>query len=269
MHSVSVSCILYPVSCILYSVIMVPNGRLLGNGLAPRLVNRPSLLFRKIEKRTRTDRPTGARRSSENLLGPGQRRACCCRCPRMAPIFMLLAAVLALQLAPTQAQVDPGCSYSHPCSGADGFCYPYRCGGYCRTSPCSGSSGSSSCSRGEYLSSGSCRDCSSGKYQSSYSHSDSSCDSCPTGKYSLRAGSSSCRSCPSGKTTLSTGSDSSGDCYSSGSSGTSGIDGDDLADAADAVGDAVCDAIAEHGCKLHPQCCGFVSRNTFPLASTL
>ena len=195
-------------------------------------------------------------------------------CVRSAPRGRAIASkrMFFLHLAHNSHQCGPWSQYS--CSASNGYCYRYRCQDeygsiICSDSPCSGSSGSSSCSSGEYLSSGSCRDCASGRYQSSYSHSDSSCDSCPTGKYSSSAGSSSCRSCPSGKTTLSTGSDSSGDCYSSGSSGTSGIDGDDLADAADAVGDAVCDAIAEHGCKLHPQCCGFVSRNTFPLASTL
>jgi hypothetical protein len=180
------------------------------------------------------------------------------RC-RMVTIFILLVVVLA-QLAPAQAQVDAGCYNSHPCAASNGRCYRYRCGGYCQTSACS----VSSCSRGEYLSSGSCRDCPDGRYQSSYSHSDSSCDRCSSGKYQSSTGSSSCRSCPSGKTS-STGSDSSSDCYSSGSSGTSGIDGDELADAA---ADAACAAIAEHGCKLLPECCGFVSRGAFPLAST-
>ncbi len=57
----------------------------------------------------------------------------------------------------------------------------------------------SSCSYGQYLSSGSCRDCGSGRYQDRYSHTDSSCDDCPSGKYQSSTGGSSCDYCPSGK----------------------------------------------------------------------
>ena len=31
-----------------------------------------------------------------------------------------------------------------------------------------------------------------------------------------------------------------------------------LEEAGDALGDAVCDAIAEYGCRAHPECCGAV-----------
>ena len=31
-----------------------------------------------------------------------------------------------------------------------------------------------------------------------------------------------------------------------------------LEEAGDALGDAVCDAIAEYGCNAHPECCGAV-----------
>ena len=153
----------------------------------------------------------------------------------------------------------------------------------------------SSCSYGEYLSSGSCRDCQSGRYQASYSHTDSSCDSCPSGKYQSSTGESSCDYCDSGKYQSSTGSASCRNCPS-GKSSSYGSDSssDCLADgvttydmgygsyydydagmtvyydsafsaqqarekAASELGDAVCDQISDYGCALYPDCCGFVS----------
>jgi len=162
---------------------------------------------------------------------------------------------------------------------SDDMSRPDDCGSYCSTNSCP-SPPPASCGSGEYLSSGSCRSCQTGRYMSQSSHTRSSCWNCPTGRYEPSTGSSLCNSCPSSRPRSESGSTSSSDCTQpipSGATQTATSYGSyvdeygrtlyyesqsaaerALRDAGDALGDAVCDAIAQYGCVLHPECCGLV-----------
>ena len=125
---------------------------------------------------------------------------------------------------------------------------------------CSSSACPTTCSRGEYLSFGTCTDCPAGKYQDDSSHTESWCTSCPRGKSSLPRSDSANDCIAAGLSTESTGF---GSFYDADTGQTLYYESADAAqqhleDAGDALGDAVCDAIAEYGCNAHPECCGAV-----------
>jgi hypothetical protein len=165
----------------------------------------------------------------------------------------------------------------YSCSGSNGFCYPYLCqdssgNTICSTSPCS----VSECSRGEYLSSGSCYECDRGQYQSSTQHTYRSCDWCPSGRTS-NVGSSSCYSTPAPSPSPSPSYDAGG-CSTLGGHDSDALLGgrveasipgvgscffdnqSDLENALRRAGedleDAVCDYLSQVGCLAHPECCG-------------
>jgi hypothetical protein len=150
-------------------------------------------------------------------------------------IFLMLAVVLAVvlaQLAPAQAQCSSSC---------DTCDYDQAAAGASVSSACqSGGTGGRYC----------CSNCQCGQWTWNYVYVCSTCSSYSSSSSSRRRSSSYSSSSDSSST------------YSSGT-----LDTDAGEQLAENTADAVCSAIADYGCKLAPECCGFVSRSTFPLVS--